>query len=373
MKLASLGKVDCRGGADAGALLASRNRVAVVMRWRETITVACLDVVSSRRTVGLLWQHALKGNIHHRWSGHETPINIPTILAAGDGNLYAVGGTERLLLDGRTGDILAQSQAIASPTAPAVLLSDALVVPEGQAVAAYDPVSLKRLWRKSTPPETWAFAPYSEGVIPVQDERSGNGALWRLQDDRLCWLQDADYPLGHSVVYGALILVPFGPGAAERIIAFDLQSGTERWRMNCPREQPLRPPAQGPFPVRKPVIAWRDRMLAITARGGVEARAASDGRCIWQLQLAVEPSVLALHGSTAWVGAGGQIVWLDAVGGAVLDEVLLPAGSGFPSSIIPLQQNREFRFSALVITAFGDVYLALTDENASGTVGATEL
>jgi hypothetical protein len=354
MRIDNLGKIDLPGGVEPGACLASANQIVLVLRWRDTCTVVGLQFDPDRPQFRQIWHHELAGNVEHQWTGHSVVMNFPSLLLTEDNLLYVIGGTERLLLNADSGLPILQTAGLASPTAQASLVGQEILVPEGQALSAYDVTSLRLNWQRQTPEKRWAFASVVNGLLPLQSELDETSTLWQIDSHQVWSVPDAPYLKLVPVIHHSNIIVLSGVGPPNYCFALDLKTNALQWSFDCSRLIPLTSQIEGILPFPNPAaISYKEQILIATAKPTLEAVSISDGRCLWQVNLSSAPTALAKDADVIWIGTfSGEVLVIDTNNGTILAQINV---SDYPISILPLSKNAN-QLEAIILGRLKTMY-----------------
>ena len=352
MKYAMLGNIEFQGGIEPDACRLMPNQVSLIVRWRSQCTAVGLEIDLSKNKFEVIWRHELTGDTYHNWAGHKIVMNAAAVIPDTENCVYITGGTSRLLLDSKLGTIIAQSVAQSSPTAGAALLEDKLIVPEGQALAAYGAKNLNLEWRKLTPENQWIFSSPVNSFVLLQNELGQTASLWNFETEALWPLPSIVYPTQAPAIFDDVIVVPSGGGSASRLIAFDLKTGSERWSLNYSRNG-LKATAES-CPLSRHLLIEQDkRVIVATVRPTLEAASVIDGTQLWCIKLPSEAITLALSENIIWVSTvTGHIILVDTKNGVIIDSMVLP---GRPISILPILEYSAST-AAIVLLQLGNVY-----------------
>lgn len=355
MNVRETGSIGVGGAVQPGVSIITSTRFAALISWRDTLNIAVFEI--RRAVTTSVWRREIKQTTRHAWAGHEIPLNVSSILPVAENRFFVASGTERLLLDGEKGAVLASGTAPASPTAPVALIGGELVVAEGQKLSGYDATTLKLAWSEPIPGKMWAFAPPVERFLPIEEETGVAASLWRYQNEALWKLPGVTYVRAQPLLTNdSLVIVASGLGAPEQVTALDQTDGSLKWCVSFRRRELLPPPAPAPSSVPYAASLHGDFLIVITATPSVEAITIAEGASVWRMGLASEPTVLAKAGDVAWVASiDGTVTCLDLRGGSVIGLIDLPGTFKNPVAVIPLTDTRLSQ-SALVITRLGRIF-----------------
>ncbi len=312
----------------------------------------------------------------------ELPIRFfeTSAIAAGDEGVFLVSGGARVLVDARTGDVIAETEAPFA-TALAAAVDSELLVPERPHLAAYDATSLALRWRRPVPEGLTAVGAPTGGACPVQgpaggEEERTTARLWHLASDAVSVIRPG-WPIRSAPVrVGSVVVAACGGGSGQQLVGVDAESGELLWSADSPPPDRwmFHAPAPAADPVAHPVVAYGDRVVWISQAPAVEARRAATGECLWRVGLIerpddlaavvrAQPTALALIDGIAWVGTHNRrIVAVDADSGRGLGEMELhsPERGGGPVGIVPVPVGGAA--DVIAVTRLGDVYgVSLTD------------
>lgn len=138
-----------------------------------------------------------------------------------------------MALRGTTGEMIWQQQQrddfTVSPSLDAIISDHALLIKVHNSMRAYDPQSGQIFWSVTLPKGEFIWHIASAGIVITKDTL-GNLSAWNAITGALVW-QRAATGLPH--INDAVVYVTTGePGQIDtwHLTAFDLQTGTERWR-----------------------------------------------------------------------------------------------------------------------------------------------
>jgi outer membrane protein assembly factor BamB len=358
MKIDNLGKIDLPGGVEPGACLTSANQIVLVLRWRDTCTVVGLQFAPDRPQFRQIWHHEFTGNVEHQWAGHSIVMNFPSLLLTEDNLLYVIGGTERLLIDTEKGLPIVQTTGLTSPTATASLVNNEILVPEGQALSAYDATSLRLNWRQPTPQKRWAFASVVNRLLPLQSELDETSILWHIDSHQLWSLPNAPYLTLVPVTHHSSIVVLSGVGPPNYCFALDLKTNALQWSFDCSRLIPLTSQIEGILPFPNPAaISYKEQILIATAKPTLEAVSISDGRCLWQINLSSAPTELAQNADITWIATfSGELLAVNTSNGKIFAQATV---SDYPISILPLSKSTN-QLEAIILGRLKTMYKVTT-------------
>lgn len=333
------------------AFAPSSRVLVLVMHKALRATVFGMHLGSEVGAAKQLWRRGLTGEIDHLWRGHHIALNSASAVAASRDRVLAAGGTDRVALDTRTGELLAHSSAPASPTAKASLLGTALVVPEGRQVSWYDTVTLQRRNSQQTPRGTLALAPAAGPFLPVSCEDDSAIGLWKVETEEL-YQVPLPGPARKAVVFDDVAVVATGGGAPERLAAVNLADGSLRWRAEFVDPEPPRPPSEGKPKLANPICSLGRLVIAAVATPAVVALDSS-GHEQWLTGLSQHPTAFTMHRGMLWLGTQDRAATrIDSTTGEVLGSTAFPEPGDFPVAFAGLP-NAD---GVLGVGRFGSVH-----------------
>jgi outer membrane protein assembly factor BamB len=352
MNVKLFGHINFQGGVEPDVYLLSSNQIALIKRFRAECSVIGLRFNLTLEQVESSWNCELPGDVYHTWAGHRIGMNFASIVPSEKNYLYAIGGTQRLLLNAKVGTVIAHGSAHISPSAPANLIGEELIVPEGQFLAGYDAGNLKLKWRKPTPSNQWIFAQPVGELVLLQHELDQTATLWNYKTNALWKLPNVLYPTKAPLVHDGTIIIPLGGGSPIQLVAFSLTNGSVQWTLNYSTTKLL----QEGFPLTHyPLVDYKDSFIVATGQPGLDLLSIVDGSCIWHIDLSSEPTSLKTSEDIVWVStATGDILAIEVTSGAILSQTTISEGI---ISVLPLPSTSVLP-NAMFITRLGDIYHA---------------
>lgn len=355
------------GGVLSGAIAVhGKSLVLVMSRWDLHATALGMKIDVDGLQVHRVWSHPLPLGPYHVFKRFNAE-GRQTVLPRTDGTVYIVAGGARMLVEASSGNMIAEHTSLVSPSAHAILIDDCLLVPEGRAVAAYESATLQPLWRRPTPNLMWAGDMSVDGVCALgrggdddEDEDREQTLLWDIMKDTTTSVTSLN-GVHTPVNVASAFIVPSGAGAVERLAALDRETMNVLWTTNHSS------PASGPFwtppTIRVPVIAYGDRLVAVTNVPAVECRQATTGRLIWSVSLPDQGSAVSFIGGNVWVAIATddlKVLVLRADTGAIHAQyslqdpkALLTAPiAGTPQLILPVSDSEI----VLVVGLLGGIF-----------------
>lgn len=369
MKCNLLGNVNLRGGVAPDAYMLTLNEIALIMRWRATCTVVVLRYDLLNYNVEVIWSYELTGDIYHDWAGHKIAINSASVIPGVENQIYAIGGTDRLLLHSTTGAIVNHVSAQASPTACASLIGEDLIVPEGQTLVAYNKNNLNLKWSKAAPINQWIFGPILDNFVPLQNEIDQTASLWDFRTDELWTLPNTYYPTQLVTAPDNSVVISSGGCSVNQILALDLKSDSEKWSIDYYSTRDTSKKSIEGYPSSNYLMISEDGVLFVaTTQPSLEAVSIVRGLQLWSIFLPSQPTVLVKKENFIWLSTvGGDVILIDTVSRAIIDSVKIVerpsktleeiVGSreilAQPVSILPVSD--EVSFGVIVLTHLGSV------------------
>jgi outer membrane protein assembly factor BamB len=356
MKLKHIGKINVRGGIEPIGCKTDSRQFITLVRWRNSFTILKIKVDCNLSSLDVMWKRELAGGKHHSWAGHQLVVNFPSfVLSSRNDALYVISGCERLILDLASGELLDFSEANTSPSSPAVIVGDEILVPEGQTLCAYNLHNFQLIWRKPTPCNQWIFAPPVCDIAVLQHEIGDTAALWNFKADSLWQLPQVTSPTKAPILLDEMIVIPYGGGLPEGIIAIDHSDGSTIWNIVYEVADYSQDALLSP---QYPLSMLQDSMIMVNSNLEIGKIKAVDGTSIWQTGLESRATALLHEGSVSWIGtADGQIFLLDSLNGVILDRGKI---SGQPAHIFSTQIDSSNEFLTLVVDYLGNIYSTMT-------------
>lgn len=318
----------------------------------------------------LVWERELA-----QGSEHPFPwgLPLPSVAAGPGGHVCLISGSERLLANAGTGEVLAQVRPAATPSGPAVLAGREFLVPEGRALASYDTETLALRCRRDAPHGLWA-GPLTPGLCSLRDAsltvtEPQVAGLWNLKRDAFVEIPGSYWISARPVAAGGYGVLSCGGGAGDRLIGVDLGTGAVRWRAATAAAEPnlFKAPAPAAHPVDPAVVAYGEHVIAVTQVPSVEARVASSGDVLWHVALTedpedtmtvekAQPTALAVMDGTVWVGLyDSRVMAFDAASGAPKGEIALADAENRPPVAFTRPPGEAGR--AIAVTGSGTSYV----------------
>ncbi len=372
------------GGIDSADVAAAGDHLVVIVgRGVEYETAVGLRLDPKASRAEPVWTRELP--LPTDRPGPNAGLFHTSAIPAEDDGVFLVSGIARVLVDARSGAVVAETEAPVATSEAAVADSELLVcecdpcraespLPERRHLAAYDATSLALRWRRPVPEGLFAVGAPTGGACPVRGPAGGEeertARLWLLASDTVSVVRPS-WPISSAAVrVGSVVVASCGGGAGSQLVGLDADSGELLWSADSPPPDPwmFHAPAPAADPVAYPVVAHGDRVVWISQAPAVEARLASTGERLWRVGLVerpddlaavgrAQPTALALIDGTAWVGThDGRVVAVDADTGSVLGERELhgPERGPGPVGIVPIPVRGAA--GVIAVTSLGDIY-----------------
>ncbi len=371
MKMNFLCSVNLKGGFQTSTLTSTSNQISSIIGWRATRTVVGIKCDWVTCHADCVWSLELTGNVYHNWEGHRISINCASVISNKKGQLYAIGGTDRFLLEEATGEIIAHTSSQSSPTDYAFLGKDELIIPEGQLLSAYDPISLDLKWSKTTPNNKWMSSSPINNVVLLQDEPDKTTIIWNFRTDQIWEIPKAICPIQVLSISDDLVVISAGFDSTRQLIAFDLKDGLERWSYNYAENYESHRYDNDQTPrLDHPLIREGESMFVATMKPSLEAVSLVNGTQLWSVDLTSKPTALALQkeADLVWVStATGEVISVDLKSGVIVDHspgVILSKLNGmdcdFPYQTIPISilpiSDQSIPATAIITMRLGGIY-----------------
>jgi PQQ-like domain len=361
MKLVALDHPPATGGIQPGCAV----EVAGHLAWLEAAALTSATAVSARLefeggaprlvTTG---RHALPVDTHLE-PGASAPHN--SVVGTDPRCATFISGRSRVLIDVAHGEILAQTEAPTDATGPARGVGEQVLVPEGNALTAYDARTLTAVERTEVPDSYSVYATDEDGAAvllrPLGSQPKVSLSLWFPPAPPI-ELSDADYAIGPPAAAEGLVVVPAGVGAAATTVAVDRASGAIAWSCSM-----VRPRSRiGGLPVIPTVLSGEEAVLVAAAWPAIDAREPMTGRLIWRHELSQRPddahdlnirrpTAVAIGDGRAWTATyDGELIAIDIGSGEKIASTYLDALVGnITTAILPILGSS----SAIVVGAVG--------------------
>lgn len=249
-------------------------------------------------------------------------INFPSVVSSRSNKwIHVISGNLRLILDSLSGELITSVKTEASPSAPAIILNNEILVPEGHVLCGYNLQDFRLTWRRPTPNNQWIFAAPISNISVLQHENEENGYLWNFKSGILWDLPQVYYPTKQPILFGDTVVISSGGYLSERLTAINLSTGVILWEADFRPSNQLR---KSTIPLSNPVLDAGDKLIVAHSKPALEKLLINNGMRIWIVDLPAQPTALVKIENQVWVGTSdGAIFLINADTGEVLDKTTI--------------------------------------------------
>ena len=306
-------------------------------------------------------------------------LALPGVVAPpGSSSVLLVCADRRIIVDVTDGRVIAESAGRPGSRGVPGASAEGALVPEGERLSCYDWSSAAVRWEQHAPAGMLFDACGSRlcalnadvgkhpPAWPPSAVRLPPSGVWEPRTAKLLVVPGSHVIRTAPLIAGDIGLVCFGGGAADRIVAFDADSGTVIWSEDC---RPGIPGHASIQPIAPSLVLAGDRVVAATSRPSVELRQVADGAPLWTRELCgpgetasgTQPTALAVHDGVVWVSTITRtLLALDRATGELLSAQRLPPErfETGPAAIVTAGESGTGSADVWAVTVAGEVYAA---------------